>query len=345
MGVIMARLFGAQRLVLQAIQDAQGESQSFIEDTRICQATKISLRDMRDWFLTLDNDELVDLALTENGMSASVTAKGRLALGLYRPLPTPTQPSAPEPFRSRSKTGRERALIIGISDYPLPIPRLPAVANAVREMATLLGSDKGQFPAQNVLRLTDTEATSEKVIVAIESTFAKVQSDAAVFAYLAGHGAVVGGEYYFVAHNTSAQEIPSRGVPLQRIKQIFDASASQRAFLWLDFCHSGGIIPRDLEAGPDDREVISRALEVVQGQGKMIIAASTPSQKAYESAAVGHGLFTNALLRGLKGEAAHDGEVTVNSLYDFIDRRMGSDRQRPMMFGQMTGRVVLMHYA
>jgi len=84
----MARLFGAQRMVLQAILDALGEAQAFIEDSRICQATRISLRDMRDWFLTLDNDELVDLALTENGLSASVNAKGRLALGLYRPFPT-----------------------------------------------------------------------------------------------------------------------------------------------------------------------------------------------------------------------------------------------------------------
>ena len=198
---------------------------------------------MRDWLLTLDNDEYVDLALTESGMSASVTAKGRLALGLYRPFPTPT---TPEPSRSRSKTGRERALVIGISNYPPPISKLPAVANDVREMATLLGSDKGQFPAQNVLRLTDAEATSEKVIEAIESTFAKVQSDDAVFAYMAGHGAVVGGDYYFVAHNTNVQEIPSSGVPLKRIKQAFDASPSQRAFIWLDFCHSGGIIPRDL---------------------------------------------------------------------------------------------------
>ena len=73
---------------------------------------------------------------------------------------------------------------------------------------------------------------------------------------------------------------PSNGVPLKKIKEAFDASPSQRAFLWLDFCHSGGIIPRDLGAEPDDREVISRALEVVQGQGKLIIAACTPSQKA-----------------------------------------------------------------
>ena len=335
----MPRLFGAQRMVLQALLEAQGETSAFIEDTRVSQATQIALRDMRDWFLTLDQDEYIDLALTESGLSASVTAKGRLALGLYRPFPTPT---TPEPARSRSKTGRERALVIGISDYPPPIRNLPAVANDVREMATLLGSDKGQFRAQNVLRLTDAEVTSQKVIEAFQTTFSKVQPDDSVFAYMAGHGEVVGGNYYFIAHNTNAQDIPATGVPLKTIKAAFDASPSQRAFLWLDFCHSGGIIPRDLTAEPDDPEVISRALKVVQGQGKLIVAACTASEKAYEEK---HGLFTDALLRGLKGEAANKGEVTINSLYDYIDRRMGSDRQRPMMFGQMTGRVVLLHTA
>ena len=162
---------------------------------------------------------------------------------------------------------------------------------------------------------------------------------------MAGHGEVVAGEYYFIAHDTTAQGIAINGVPLKRLKAAFDSSPSQRAFLWLDFCHSGGIIPRDFRTEPDDREVISRALEVVQGQGKLIVATCTPSQSAWESTAVGHGLFTDALLRGLKGEAANKGEVTVNSLYDYIDRQMGGERQRPMMFGQMTGRVVLMHHA
>jgi uncharacterized caspase-like protein len=298
---------------------------------------------MRDWFLTLDQDEYVYLALTEGGMKASVTAKGRLALGLYRPFPT--QSTTPEPSRSRSRSGRERALVIGISDYTAPIRKLPAVANDIREMAKLLSSSQGQFPAQNVRSLADGEATQKAVLEAIETTFSNVQADDAVFAYLAGHGAVVGGEYYFIAHDTTAQGIASNGVPLKTIKAAFDSSPSQRAFLWLDFCHSGGIIPRDLGAEPDDREVISRALEVVQGQGKLIIAACSASQSAWESTAVGHGFFTDAPLKGLKGEASNKGEVTVNSLYDYIDRKMGSDRQRPMMFGQMTGRVVLMHLA
>ncbi len=339
----MPRIDGGERWVLQTILDAQGDNTAPIEDTRVHQVTQISLSDTRDWFLTLDQDGYVDLVLTEGGLRASVTPKGRLALGLYRPFPKQPTPSQPEPARSRTRTGRERALVIGISDYPPPITKLPAVANDVREMATLLGSDKGQFPAQNVLRLTDSVATSQRVIEAIETTFSEVQPDDAVFAYMAGHGAVVGGDYYFVAHDTNAQAIPSSGVPLKKIKEVFDASPSQRAFLWLDFCHSGGIIPRDLTVEPDDSEVISRAMEVVQGQGKLIIAACTACQKAYELGA--HGLFTDAVLRGLKGEAANKGEVTINSMFDYLDRQMGSDRQRPMMFGQMKGRVVLMHLA
>jgi uncharacterized caspase-like protein len=341
----MPKLYGAQRLVLQAILDSQGDSAAFIEDSKIAQATQISLRDMRDWFLTLDQDDYVDLALTEGGLKASVTAKGRLSLGLYRPFPTQAAPSSPEPARSRSRTGRERALVVGISVYPTPIRKLPAVANDVREIARLLTSDKGHFPAQNVRCLADAEATHTAVVETIEGTFQNATAEDPVFAYMAGHGAVVGGEYYFVAHDTTLRDIATNGVRLKKIKAAFDSSPSQRAFLWLDFCHSGGIIPRELGSKPDDRDVMSRALEVVQGQGKLIIAACSPSQSAWESVAVGHGLFTDALLRGLKGEAANKGEVTVNSLYDYIDRKMASDRQRPMMFGQMTGRVVLMQLA
>jgi uncharacterized caspase-like protein len=340
----MARLYGAQRLVLQAIQDAQGETSTFIEDARIAQATQIALRDMRDWLLTLDQEEYVDLALIEGGLKASVTAKGRLALGLYRPFPSHTTLTT-EPARYRSRTGRERALVVGINEYQSPIPHLPAVANDVREIANLLKSSKGQFPDQCVTELIDQAAKTDAVLRELEATFSGVQADDAVFVYMAGHGTIVGDNYFFVAQDTRPDQVAATGVPLKRIKELFDGSPSQRAFLWLDFCHSGGILARDLAGQPDDREVIERTLKVAHGQGKLILAACTSSQLSYESAALGHGLFTNALLRGLKGEAAKDGEVTINSLFDFIDRQIGSDRQRPMMFGQMTGRLVLMHLA
>ena len=154
----MAKLYGAQKMVLQAILNAQGETSTYIDDSKLAQATQIAMSDMRNWLLTLDQEEYVDLALTNNGLSASITPKGRLTLGLFRPLPSTP---APEPSKSRSRTGREKALVIGISDYPPPIRKLPAVANDVREMARLLGSDQGQFPAQNVRSLADEEATQQ----------------------------------------------------------------------------------------------------------------------------------------------------------------------------------------
>ena len=205
---------------------------------------------------------------------------------------------------------------------------------------------RASSPPRTSAASTDDEATSEKVIEAIEATFSKVKADDAVFAYMAGHGEVVAGEYYFIAHDTTAQGIAIQRRPAQEDQGR--RSTPRRASgpsCGSTSAIAGGSSPVTFGTEPDDREVISRALEVVQGQGKLIVAACTPGQKAYESAAVGHGLFTDALLRGLKGEAANQGEVTVNSLFDYIDKQMGSDRQRPMMFGQMTGRVVLMHHA
>ena len=64
--------------MLQTILDAQGDNPAPIEDTRVHQVTQISLSDTRDWFLTLDQDGYVDLVLTEGGLRASVTPKGRL---------------------------------------------------------------------------------------------------------------------------------------------------------------------------------------------------------------------------------------------------------------------------
>jgi len=77
----MAKLIGAQRMVLQATLDAQGETTSYIADTKIAEATRIAIKDVQDWLETLEGNEYVSVARTEAGLSASVTANGRLALG------------------------------------------------------------------------------------------------------------------------------------------------------------------------------------------------------------------------------------------------------------------------
>lgn len=237
----------------------------------------------------------------------------------------------------------QQALVVGISNYPAPIPKLPAVSADVREIAKLLGSKYGAFSERNISLLRDSEATRTKVLSVLKQTLTDAQEKDTVFVYLAGHGGIDNGEYFFVTHDTDAGALAKTGLPLTQIRNFFDQSPSHQVFLWLDFCHSGGILTRSAEGG-DDREIISRTLSVIHGKGKVILAACTESQSAYEDSKIGHGLFTDALLRGLRGEAQAGGEITANSLFDFIDREVGSHRQRPMYFGKLTGRIVLMNY-
>ena len=245
----------------------------------------------------------------------------------------PKKPSKPKP------TVNQRALVIGISDYPHPPDRLPAVAADVREMAKVLASKHGVFPAKGVTVLADKKATREKVLAALRSAFGGSAVET-VFVYLAGHGFEVGGNYYYVAYDTTSE---GTAVPLTEIKALFDRTKSRRAFLWLDFCHSGGILARG--GRPGDIAAVRRAIGVVSGHGKVIVAACTSVQSSYESATIGHGFFTHALLRGLRGEAkSAQGEVTAHSLYEFIDHQVANPKQQPVFFGETTGRIVLAYY-
>lgn len=239
--------------------------------------------------------------------------------------------------------GKQSALVVGVSQYPDPTHNLPGVAADVREMAKILSSKDGTFRSSGVTVLTDKKATQSNVESALRQIFTSATSSETVFVYLAGHGAVVGDDYFFIAFDTDDTRLDETGVSLKEIKTLFDQTKSRRVFLWLDFRHSGGILARSRIAS--DVKAIQRAIGVVSGEGRIIVAACTQSQLAYEDPSIGHGLFTHALLKGLKGEAkSARGEVTASSLYDYIDHEVGSTRQRPVFLGEMKGRIVLMHY-
>jgi len=71
----MAKLFGAQRLVLQAIQDSPKDAAGFVTDVQIVRSTNLVLRHLRYWIETLEDEVYVDVARTEAGLSVSITAR------------------------------------------------------------------------------------------------------------------------------------------------------------------------------------------------------------------------------------------------------------------------------
>jgi hypothetical protein len=234
------------------------------------------------------------------------------------------------------------ALIVGISNYSADLGPLPAVAADVRELRNLLSSGNSRFDAASVQTISDDDGTLDHISNGVGNLFTNAKKADTIFLYLAGHGIASSGDYYYLPIDTALGNIPGTALSLQHLRDLFEKCNSERAVMWLDFCHSGGILARaGGNAADDDAIEIERAFRQVQGFGKVIMTACTNEQKAYELAS--HGRFTSVLLRGLGGEASdRSGEVTVNGLHDFIDRNIGTVRQRPMFFGKMTGRIVLM---
>jgi hypothetical protein len=245
--------------------------------------------------------------------------------------------------------GRQRALVIGVSGYPSPISSLPGVADDAREMAAILGSQKSRFRADDVTVLTDAQAGGAAIRGQLAAALTQARRDDTVFVYMAGHGTIHNGSYYFLPHDTDPHRLPETVLPLTALRDLFDNSPSRRVFVWLDFCHSGGVLERTANA-IDENEVIERTLKVAKGAGKLIVAACTAEQTAKEpkQGAVRHGFFTLALLDGLRGKAVNaDGEVTASSLYEYVVKRVETESfdQCPVMVGHMQGSIVLMHYA
>lgn len=239
---------------------------------------------------------------------------------------------------------KNRALAIGISNYPPGIPKLPAVSHDVRAIADVLGSETSSFSTGAVRVLLDVQANAQAIRASLNDALSSAHEEDTVFIYLAGHGDLEAGGFYFIPFDARTSDLARTAIPLKEIKTLFDDTRSSRVLLWLDFCYSGGILSR----APEDQTIrdvtaaVERTLRVTQGHGKVIMCACTADQRASERA--DHGLFTKYLLNGLRGAAANAaGEVTASSLHDYIDREIGSTTQRPLFFGEMAGRIVLMH--
>ena len=83
------KLEGGERLVLKTLPDLQGDSTDYVDDARLAAATKMAVDDVRDWLETLEGKGFVERTRLTDGFSAYVTAKGKQALRLTEPIPSP----------------------------------------------------------------------------------------------------------------------------------------------------------------------------------------------------------------------------------------------------------------
>jgi WD40 repeat protein/uncharacterized caspase-like protein len=252
---------------------------------------------------------------------------------------------------------------VGVSDYQDERFRLSYADKDARDLADLFESKRGHFGEVKVLRILNREATQENIRRAKEFLKA-AQVDDQVVLFFAGHGLLDRSlDYYFATADFDFKDPARRGLPYEAIEDLLDGTRARKKLLLMDTCHSGeldkeGVQVTESGKKPDetikvrafrglDLEIapkvgLDNSYQLLQsvfadlrrGTGAVVISSAGGAEYALESATWKNGVFTHAVLRGLKGEADRnrDGRVQVSELRDFVEQevsRLTQGRQTP----------------
>jgi len=255
------------------------------------------------------------------------------------------------------------ALVVGIGRFQYPgVNPLKYTAKDARDFAALLTHPNyGRFKKANVTLLTDGDATTTRIKSEIEHLSEVSGPEDLVVIYLSTHGSprdlTALDVNYVITYDTNPRRLYATSLPM--VDVIRDANKmipAQRVAVFLDTCFSGaatlaGAFPGEgRSAAPGariDGEDGARAMGFVSGVSRdliakgggggsrVIISASQPNERSWESKELQNGIFTYYLIEALKQNAGMDSIGKVfNSLQEQVSQRARAEKkpsQRPMM--------------
>lgn len=217
------------------------------------------------------------------------------------------------------------ALVVGIQDFRNPKLRLKyAVADARLFADTLRQGAGGLFEQVKITSMTTREATTRDGIARAMQGFRNIHPDDVFILYLASHGTVDEGEYFLITSNVGAlstQRLRSDALSQGLLKEMVANIPSTKKLIIIDTCNAGqlgkamqtALLTRGMSEDTA-MKVLSRAV------GSTILSASTSVQEALEGYQ-GHGLFTWALVQGMRGKAdkGQSGLILTTELAAYVE--------------------------
>jgi uncharacterized caspase-like protein/tetratricopeptide (TPR) repeat protein len=242
--------------------------------------------------------------------------------------------------------GARWALAIGISNHQNlpPQAQLHFAHRDAEEFAAFLESPAGgSLPASHLRLLTNEKATLAAIRAALHTWLVgSAGPNDTIYVFFAGHGVTAErDESFFVAYDSDPQNLHATALPFGEV----DEALSERAraaltVIAVDACHSG-----NLGWASYSPDVASRAGDSLAKIGRgdrsfLKLLASRPSERSYEDARWngGHGVFTYALIEGLRGQADRDGDgvVRASEAIEYLGRTVPGEtesQQHPRIAG------------
>jgi uncharacterized caspase-like protein len=266
--------------------------------------------------------------------------------------PTPPTTSL-EPRLPASTAAQRWAVVIGISDYKYSGGLITDLRHADRDAkdfaAWLLDPKGGGFERDHVSTLTNAQAIYSEVEYALKDFLKKTVKEDVVVIFFSGHGLAdpeKPDNLYLCCYDTRPDRMASTAISMSLLDAaIKENIGAERVLIFADACHAGELGTKGVRVGKSINDTLTDTKLFAGQPGKLVFTSSEALEVSRESDKWdgGHGVFTWALLHGLRGEAdgfagsPKDGTVQLGELLDFVDqtvRRETGNTQHPQRVGR-----------
>jgi len=216
-------------------------------------------------------------------------------------------------------------LSIGINEYRDRALKLNYSVPDGSEFAKVMyARGKSLFENVKVETLFDKEASFEGIEQKFNKLSKAVKTNDVFILYIAGHGINVDGKYHFIPWEfiyKNEDSVRNNSLTQEKMQALLAKIPALKSVILLDTCNSGAFTK------PSSRGLAEKTAmdKLMRATGRATIAASSESQVALEGYE-GHGVFTYALLRALRGGADKkgnmNGEVSVNELAEYVSEEV-----------------------
>ncbi len=223
-------------------------------------------------------------------------------------------------------------ITIGINQYKNTKYNLnyaQADADGVEEI--MKGNSATLFKEVISYPIRNSKAIKANIVKTFEEIKKKALEQDVLFVYYAGHGVMSEGgqkekEFFIIPYDVTQlygrdDMLFEKGISATEIKGYAESINAQKQVFVLDACQSAGALESIATRGALEEKAIAH---MARSTGTFWITASGSNQFATEFKTLGHGVFTHALLEGVKGLADVNGDhkLTIRELSTFIENKV-----------------------
>lgn len=204
---------------------------------------------------------------------------------------------------------RTFVLIAGVSNYGDPQNNLSQTTKDAKRFKEVM-----QSQTRDITTLTSSYATAHNIKEKLRAIANRAGANDDIVFFFSGHGM------------PNALYTYSGPLPYSDLISILESSQARSKVCYIDVCHAGSLANAETATGTPPQNQ----------PGMAFFVSSRPSELSMENNVIGSGLFTQGLVKGLRGAADkdHNRQVTVKELFNYLYKdvvRRSNNRQHPQL--------------